>query len=82
MSVKCPRCKDPLYVLVETSHTFLVEAVAMHDIVPGEKINDVQSYLLKCENCKFSGWTDEYHEEANGIIRLFKVGDEDAKNSL
>ena len=75
MPVNCPRCKKPLYVIVETIRTFLAEAIALKDVVPGEKIDDIQSFILKCKNCKFSGWTDEYHEEANGIIRLFKPGD-------
>jgi hypothetical protein len=72
MSIKCPRCKEPLFLIVETTHTFLVGAVAMNDVIPGEPVDDEQSYQLKCNSCQFSGWTDDYHEEANGIIRLFK----------
>jgi len=75
MPVKCPRCKEPLRLIVETQHVFYAESVGLTDVVPGDRIDERMTFLLECENCEFSGWTNEYHEEANGIIRLFKPGE-------
>ncbi len=75
MSIKCPKCKQPLYMTIETHHTFEVESVGVVDVVPGGKVDEEKRFYLKCMNCDFSGWVDEYHEAANGIVRLFKPGE-------
>jgi hypothetical protein len=38
-------------------------------------MEEEKSSYMKCMNCNFRGWTDNYHEEANGVISLFKPGE-------
>jgi hypothetical protein len=52
-----------------------VASVGTIDVTPGEKVDEEKKSWLKCLNCNFMGWTDEYHELAHGIIRLFKPGE-------
>lgn len=81
MSVKCPKCKKPLYLLVQTKHFFGVKDVSLSDVIPDEKVDEEKSYVLNCLDCGWNGWVDDYHEAANGIIRLFRKEKNDVKNT-
>lgn len=56
---------------IETHHTFTVESIGITDVIPGEKVDEEKRFYIKCMNCSFRGWTDDYHEAASGVIRLF-----------
>jgi hypothetical protein len=62
--------------MVHTKHYFSVKEVGLIDVVPGDKMDEEKFYVLRCMNCHWGGWVDEYHEAVNNIIRLFKKGED------
>jgi len=52
-----------------------VKEIGLQDVIPELKIDENKKQRLFCVNCSFKGWVDEYNQEANGIIQLFKPGE-------
>ena len=70
MSVKCPACKQPLFLRIEKIYYMSIEEVGLEDVIPGETVDSSTNLALHCIECNWIGWTDEYHQEANGIASL------------
>ena len=76
MPIECPRCHKPLFVEIVSTRIFSVEEILVTDVRIGEQVDDKLEYVLKCMDCKFSGWVDKYHHEMSGARSLI---DKDGK---
>ena len=70
MEIKCPRCKKQLYLRIERIYYMTITEVGMMDVIPGETVDTLTNLKLECISCEWTGWTNEYHEEQNGIANL------------
>lgn len=76
--INCPRCnKSPLFLVLKHKHVFAVDKVGLTDIIPGEKVDGEAIEYLKCFNCNWSGWVEEYNQCKHGIVPLFISEEED-----
>jgi len=71
MSAKCPRCSQPLYLKVIVTEVFSIKDISINDVFVEEPVDSSRSLQLKCMDCDFAGWLDDYHVEAAGVKRLF-----------
>jgi hypothetical protein len=76
MAIECPRCKHPLFVEIVSTQVFSAEEITVTDVRIGERVDEKLEYVLRCMNCKFSGWANEYRHEMGGARTLF---DKDGK---
>jgi hypothetical protein len=70
MKIKCPVCKYDLYLRIEKIYFMSVMVVGILDVIPGETLDSETKNYLECIDCGWKGWTDEYHQEQNGIANL------------
>ena len=70
--IKCPKCKQEknLYLRINRIYYMTITEVGMHDVIPGETVDTMTELKLECMDCGWNGWTNEYHEEQNGIANL------------
>ena len=70
MPAQCPACKKTLYLRLEKTRYMNVLEVGMFDVIPGEVVDDQTVMKLECMECGWLGWTEEYHDEKEGLIRM------------
>ena len=71
MSAKCPRCSQPLYLVVVVTKIFSIKDISVNDVFADEEVDSEKTFQLKCIDCNFQGWLDEYHMEDADVTRLF-----------
>jgi hypothetical protein len=70
--IVCPNCnKDPLYLSVSQTIVFTLKDVGFQDVIPDERIDENGEKALECLGCGWRGWTSDYHQAKNGLIKLF-----------
>ena len=70
MPIQCPACKEQLFLRIEKVYYMSMEEVGLEDVIPGETVDSQTNLAMHCINCGWVGWTDEYHQETNGIASL------------
>ena len=67
----CPNCnKNPLYLVIEQRITLSVASVGFQDVFPEQKLDEEGVKILECLECGWRGWTEDYHQAKNGVVKM------------